>query len=429
MVQGVGMSPSGIPLQLKQIEVTVDRPGFEFNPTSCEPMSVTGTLTGAEGASVPVSSPFQVAGCGGLPFAPKLTATVGAHASRVDGTGLDVKVTSKGLGQANIAKVDLTLPEALPSRQTTLEKACLAAVFQANPAACSPQSIIGKAIIHTPVLKSPLAGPAYLISHGGAKFPDVEFVLQGEGIELVLDGQTDIHDGITYSRFEVTPDAPFTSFETELPAGPKSILTAYLPHNNYDLCASKLQMPTEIIGQNGVHPKAGHPDRRLGLRRQAHHQAAAGQSPPGVSQQIQALAQKTRRLRSTGAQDLQSKACPWQASRQVSRQRALGAACEMVLEGRGRSWLTSSVPGCLWLAAQACDEHGYSEMSVARIIARAGVSRSTFYALFSSCEDCLLGVLGTHRTDNPGRAPRAAGAGAWMARAYPYGPGGDPWLP
>jgi hypothetical protein len=242
----------GVPVQLKQINVTIDREGFEFNPTNCAATAITGTLSGAGGASEAVSSPFQVANCAKLAFAPKLTASTGAQDSKAGGAALDVKVLSAGLGQANIAKVDLQLPRAMPSRLSTIQKACPEAVFNTNPASCDEGSNIGYATIHTPVLKSPLAGPAYLVSHGRAAFPDVELVLQGEEILLILDGKTDIKGGVTYSRFEAAPDAPFTSFETFLPAGPHSALTAYVPASrHFNVCGTPLLMPTEITGQNG----------------------------------------------------------------------------------------------------------------------------------------------------------------------------------
>ena len=242
----------GVQLRLRKINVEVNRPGFMLNPTSCAQQAVGATISAAQGASSTQSTPFEVGGCQSLPFAPKLTASAGGHASKADGASLDVKITSAGLGQANVAKVDLQLPTALPSRLSTLQKACLAAVFNANPAACHEESVIGKATIHTPILKAPLTGPAYLVSHGGAAFPDVEFVLQGEGVTLILDGKTDIKNGITYSRFESAPDAPFTSFETELPTGPHSILGAYVPASaNYNLCGTSLAMPTIITAQNG----------------------------------------------------------------------------------------------------------------------------------------------------------------------------------
>ena len=242
----------GIPLQLKRVLVDVDRPNFQFNGTSCDPSAISGTVSGDEGAAVPVSSRYQVGGCGGLPFAPKLTASVTGKGSRVNGTAFTVKLESAGLGQANIHKVLLQLPKVLPSRLETLKKACLAATFEANPATCNAESVIGTATIHTPVLKNPLSGPAYLVSHGNAAFPDVEFVLQGEGITLVVDGQTDIKGGVTYSKFETAPDAPFTTFETVLPAGPKSVLAIYNEANKedpYSACGTKLAMPTTIISQ------------------------------------------------------------------------------------------------------------------------------------------------------------------------------------
>jgi hypothetical protein len=247
----------GIPVQLKAINVTIDRPGFEFNPTSCEPSTIDTVLGGNEGASIEQQSHFQTSGCSSLPFAPTLKASVAGHASKPDGTGLTVDLTSRGLGQANIKKVDLQLPKQLPSRQSTLKEACPDTVFDANAAAClNPpyeHSVVGYATVHTPVLKSPLTGPGILVSHANAAFPDLEFVLQGEGIELVLDGQTDISHGVTYSRFESAPDAPFTTFETKLPEGLYSILGAYASAANpEELCSDKLVMPTSITSQDGT---------------------------------------------------------------------------------------------------------------------------------------------------------------------------------
>ena len=248
----------GIPLQLKRVLVKVNRPDFEFNPTSCEPMRIEGTITGSEGASAGVSSPFQTSDCGALPFGPRLTAGAVGHGSKADGTTFKVTVTSggvngNGVAQAGIAKVDLQLPKQLSSRLPTLQKACTEAVFNANPAACDEGSVIGYATIHTPVLKNPLSGPAYLVSHGNAAFPDVEFVLQGEGIKLVLDGKTQIKNGITYSKFESTPDAPFTVFETVLPAGPHGVLTPNVAEKkHFELCGETLAMPTTIVGQDGA---------------------------------------------------------------------------------------------------------------------------------------------------------------------------------
>jgi hypothetical protein len=247
----------GIPLQLKRVLVNVNRPGFQFNPTSCEPMKIEGTITGSQGARASAESPFKTEGCQALPFDPQLTASAVGHGSKTEGTTFAVTVRSggtdsSGVAQAGIAKVQLQLPKQLSSRLPTLQKACTDAVFNTNPASCDEGSVIGYATIHTPVLNNPLTGPAYLVSHGGAAFPDVEFVLQGEGIKLVLDGKTDIKGELTYSRFESTPDAPFTVFETVLPAGPHGVLTPNVAEaKRFNLCGETLQMPTTIIAQNG----------------------------------------------------------------------------------------------------------------------------------------------------------------------------------
>ena len=159
----------GIPLQIKHVNVTIDRPGFTFNPTNCDPLAITGSLGSAEGATSPLSVPFQVTNCAALAFKPKLTASTKAQ-DIADGR-------REPDGQADLPggprttrtsrKVKVDLPKQLPSRLTTLQKACPAATFEANPAACPAASIVGHATAHTPVLPVPLSGPAYFVSHGG----------------------------------------------------------------------------------------------------------------------------------------------------------------------------------------------------------------------------------------------------------------------
>ena len=251
----------GVPLQVKTVNVTVDRPGFMFNPTNCSPAGVIGTLAGTQGATVSVSRPFQAANCAALPFKPKFTAATVGKASKAGGASLLVRVASKGgpssnpaaPGEANIKSVKVDLPKQLPSRLTTLQKACTATQFNTNPAGCPKESDVGTATAKTPVLAQPLSGPAYLVSHGGASFPDLEIVLQGEGITLILDGATNIKKGITSSTFRTVPDAPILSFELKLPTGRYSILGTDLPESaKYKLCGQTLQMPTEITAQNGT---------------------------------------------------------------------------------------------------------------------------------------------------------------------------------
>jgi hypothetical protein len=231
----------GIPLQLKVVNVTIDRPEFMFGPTNCSKLQITGTLASTEGMSAPVASPFQVTNCASLQFKPKFTVSTSGRTSKENGASLHVKLTYPNAPQgaeANIHSVKVDLPKQLPSRLTTLQKACTAAQFEANPAGCPAASIVGHAKATTPLLPIPVEGPAYFVSHGGEAFPSLIIVLQGYGVTVDLVGTTFISKaGITSSTFKTVPDVPVGSFELTLPQGRFSALTA-----NGSLCS-----PTKTV--------------------------------------------------------------------------------------------------------------------------------------------------------------------------------------
>ncbi len=280
----------GVIVHLREAHISVDRPNFILNATSCEPMNFSTMLVGsgqslasaADDVPVTVTNRYQAADCGSLAFKPGFKVATSGKTSKANGASLTVKLTypNTPLGsQANIHLVKVELPKQLPSRLTTLQKACTAAQFALNPAGCPAASVVGHARAVTPILPVPLEGPAYFVSHGGEAFPSLILVLQGYGITIDLVGSTFINkQGITSSTFKTVPDQPVSSFELTLPEGPFSALAA-----NGNLCSltktvtvkkrvtlrvkghkrtvtrsvkqtqpAGLAMPSEFVAQNGV---------------------------------------------------------------------------------------------------------------------------------------------------------------------------------
>jgi uncharacterized repeat protein (TIGR01451 family) len=249
----------GIVVHVRDIRVYIDRPNFTINPTSCSPMAFTASVIGS-GASftsstddvpVTVSDPFQAADCANLAFKPSFKGSMSSKTSKANGANLTFSLTYPKAPQgtqANIAKVKVELPKQLPSRLSTLQKACTDSVFNANPANCPAASMVATATAITPILPVPLTGPAYFVSHGGAKFPELIFVLQGYGVTLDLHSETFISKkGITSGTFRTVPDDPVGSFEVKFPQGPHSAFAA-----NGNVCKEKLTAPTTFTAQNGT---------------------------------------------------------------------------------------------------------------------------------------------------------------------------------
>ena len=241
-------SLDGIPLRVRNVELVIDRPGFMVNPTDCAQQTISGTVGSTEGTSVGVTTPFRVAGCSKLSFAPKLVATTLAGASsRGNGATLRVKITNAPGVRANLASVSIELPKPLKPRLGAVQQACVGAVFAVNRRVCPPASVVGRAVVDTPILNTPLAGPMYLVFYHGTKYPKLVTDLQGGGLEAQMTGLLNINRGQSSTTFRALPDVPMSLFELDLPDGRHSLLGA-----TEHLCDRRQSVRYTMVGQNGA---------------------------------------------------------------------------------------------------------------------------------------------------------------------------------
>lgn len=291
----------GIVTHVRDIKVSIDRPGFTLTPTSCKPHSASSTMTSSIGQSVTVSTAFQEQACDELGFKPHLTARTNGKTSRKRGASISVKLLMKGkLGsESNIARVKVALPKQLPAELKTLQQACTEAQFDTDPKGCPVGSIVGHARATTPILPVPLKGPAIFVSHGATEYPSLIVVLEGYGVAIDLVGATHINarTGVISTTFKTVPDEPVNKFTLTLPEGENPALAA-----NTDLCNVKhtihverrvtvrrkghrrtvtrkvkrrvkgtLTMPTTFIAQNGAKVHRETPVRVMNCARKHRH--------------------------------------------------------------------------------------------------------------------------------------------------------------
>jgi hypothetical protein len=259
----------GVPLQIKHLGIAINREGFIFNSTDCNKMAITSMVTSTEGAVATPSTPFQLANCKSLKFTPKLTAVTRAN-GELAGHGASLHLALAPVaGGANLRSLKLDLPQRLPARLGTIQRACPEKTFDQNPAGCAKASVVGSASVHTPILSSTMTGPAYLVAKSGsgtshpgeskvekeeAAFPNLVLVLQGEGVKIDLTGALFVSaKNITSVAFRAIPDVPILRMDLVLPEGKTSILAA-----SSGLCTKRpLRITTAITGQDGARVKPG----------------------------------------------------------------------------------------------------------------------------------------------------------------------------
>ncbi|HYP54940.1 MAG TPA: hypothetical protein VEQ41_01375 [Solirubrobacterales bacterium] len=231
----------GIPLRIRDIRVSIDRPGFALNPTSCAEQQVDAKVFGSHGAVESLTNRFQVGGCEALGFKPKLSFRLKGGTRRGDLPALTATLKARP-GDANIGRVAVTLPGSAFLEQAHLDNICTRVQFAAR--ACPKGSVYGHATAWTPLLDQPLQGPVYLRSSDN-RLPDMVAALDGQ-IAIEVAGRIDTHKGRIRNTFDVVPDAAVSRFKLTLKGGKKGILV-----NSRNLCARPSRAQVRMRAHNG----------------------------------------------------------------------------------------------------------------------------------------------------------------------------------
>jgi hypothetical protein len=276
----------GIPLDVRSIELRLDRPSFTLNPTSCEAMQVEGSVSTQAGQTQALSNRFQVGECGRLAFRPKLRIGLKGATGRTGHPALTATVTYPSHGTyANIARAQVNLPHSEFLDQGDIGKACTKVLLAQR--ACPAKSIYGRVEAWTPLLAEPLEGPVYLVGGYGYKLPALVAELNGQ-IRVLLVGKVDTgkNRGIR-NTFEAVPDAPVERFVLRLKGGRKYGLL----ENSEDLCRRPQKAGAVFRAQNGkvvqlkarISNSCGKPKKkhRKGGRKHAHPKPPGGKRKHG----------------------------------------------------------------------------------------------------------------------------------------------------
>lgn len=242
----------GVKLDLRSVDLSLDRERFTLNPTSCEPAAITGSIAGggadpanpAAFSSVAVSYPFQTTGCGALGFRPRLKTwlTGGGKRTRRGGTPSLHAVLTAREGDANIRRAALTLPHSEFLDQAHIGTVCTRPELAED--ACPASSVYGYARAQTPLLEKELAGPVYLVP-GGHALPDLVADLHGQ-VDIQLHAVISAAKARIRSVFYPVPDVPVSRFEMTMFGGKRGLL-----ENSRDLCAGPAHSFLAMSAQNG----------------------------------------------------------------------------------------------------------------------------------------------------------------------------------
>ena len=242
----------GVKLGIRAIDVTIRRPRFTVNPTTCReefPIRSDAFGGGANPADPAAwvgfshSDGFRANDCRRLRFKPSFFARVfGAkqRLRRAANPRLRAILRARK-GDANLQRAAFILPRAIILDQSHIRTICTRTQLAASE--CPRAAIYGFARATSPLLAGNLKGPVYLTSSDN-ELPDLLADLQGQ-VNIRLRGAISARGGRLKTVFYPTPDVAVDKFILNMRGGNRGLLT-----NSQNLCQRKRSAFLNLKAQN-----------------------------------------------------------------------------------------------------------------------------------------------------------------------------------
>jgi hypothetical protein len=229
----------GVKLDLRSIDVSINRSKFTLNPTTCRrAFPVASDIFGGGGNPADPASwfeskqstPFRATECGKLKFKPKFFAKILGGPNQTHRTkNPKFRAILEGrTGDANVRRAAFILPRATILDQGHIKTICTKVQLAANE--CPKKAIYGNAKATSPLLDKALKGPVYLTS-SEHELPDLLVDLHGQ-VNVRLRGVISSEHGRLKTVFPRTPDLAVNKFILTMKGGSRGLLV-----NSRDLCS------------------------------------------------------------------------------------------------------------------------------------------------------------------------------------------------
>lgn len=206
----------GVGLNVRSVAVAVDRGAFAVNPTSCGPLGFSAVLTSEHGQTVGRDGAIGYTGCGALPFAPTLQATLTGETGPLGHPNVSVALSARP-GDSNLRGATVTLPRGIAADLTNVQNACPREMFEA--VACSAAQRVGTATARIAFTPEPIPGDVYLVRLAGESLPGLGMSFTGRFAQRVLSRVTVDAEKRLVTRFETIPDFPLRRLDMDIFGG------------------------------------------------------------------------------------------------------------------------------------------------------------------------------------------------------------------